>query len=168
MASSPDRHFFDLFMLIIAALVGITFFIFILARIIGGVTQGAYILEDGPYQEEVLANIRPIGQVTLDGEATAEAVAVAEAVPVKEVLSGPQVYNQACLACHGAGIGGAPKTGDSAIWGPRIAQGKTVLTDHVINGYQGAAGYMPPKGGRIDLSDDEIIAAMNYLIDQSG
>ena len=82
-------------------------------------------------------------------------------------MTGPQVYNAACLACHGAGIGGAPKTGDAAAWAPRIAQGQDILTEHVINGYQGEAGYMPPKGGRVDLSDEEILAAMTYMLEES-
>ncbi len=41
------------------------------------------------------------------------------------------------------------------------------MTDHVINGYTGSLGYMPPKGGRVDLSDEEVIAAMNYMVDES-
>jgi len=167
MSSSPDKHFFDLFMLIIGILVGVSFGIFLLARFVAGVTQEVYVLQDAPYQEQVLENIRPVGRVALDGEAVTDTVQVATIEPVAEVLSGPQVYNQACVACHGAGIGGAPTVGQSADWGARVAQGANVLQDHVINGYQGDAGYMPPKGGRIDLSDDEITSAMDYMLEQS-
>jgi cytochrome c5 len=167
MSSSPDKHFFDLFMIIIGILVGISFGIFLLARFVAGTTQEVYVLLDAPYQDQVLDNIRPVGRVALDGEDVTDTVQVATIEPVAEVLSGPQVYNQACVACHGAGIGGAPTVGQTADWGARFAQGTNVLRDHVINGYQGDAGYMPPKGGRIDLSDEEIISAMDYMLEQS-
>jgi len=167
MSSSPDKHFFDLFMVIIGSLVGISFGIFLLARFVAGTTQEVYVLSDAPYQEQVFDNIRPVGRVALDGENVTDTVQVATIEPVAEVLSGPQVYNQACVACHGAGIGGAPTVGQSTDWGTRVAQGANVLRDHVINGYQGEAGYMPPKGGRIDLSDEEIISAMEYMLEQS-
>jgi cytochrome c5 len=167
MSSTPDKHFFDLFMLIIGILVGVSFGIFLLARYVAGTTQEVYVLLDAPYQEQVLENIRPVGRVALYGESVADTVQVAKIEPVAEVLSGAQVYNQACVACHGAGIGGAPTVGQSADWDPRVAQGTKVLQDHVINGYQGDAGYMPPKGGRIDLSDQEIISAMDYMLERS-
>jgi cytochrome c5 len=38
---------------------------------------------------------------------------------------------------------------------------------HALQGFQGAAGYMPPKGGRVDLSDDEIRGAVDYILEQS-
>ena len=82
-------------------------------------------------------------------------------------MTGPQVYNTACLACHGAGVGGAPILGDVPAWEARIAQGADILNDHAINGFQGSAGYMPPKGGRVDLSDQEIIDAVTYMVDES-
>jgi len=166
MDSSPDKHFFDLFMIVIASLVGVTFGLFLLANYIAGKTQEVYVLQDDRYQETVDARIAPIASIALDGETIENAGKVAKIEPVAEVLSGPQVYNQACVACHGAGIAGAPKTGDAAVWGPRIARGNATLHDHVINGYQGTVGYMPPKGGRVDLSDDEIFSAMDYMLEQ--
>ena len=169
MTEQEDQKFFDLFTLIIGLLIGVTFGIFVLARFIGGETQDVWSMDDPFTQAEVLARIAPAGRVALPGDeqsaSAAEPAAVAE--PVAAPMSGPQVYNAACVACHGAGIGGAPKLGDAAAWSGRLAQGMDVLTDHVINGYTGDAGYMPPKGGRVDLSDEEIIAAMNYLLDES-
>ena len=166
MDNNPDKHFFDLFMIVMGSLVGITFGLFLLANYIAGKTQEVYVLQDPGYQQEVRERIAPAGRVALDGETLENAGEVAMIEPVAEVLSGPQVYNQACVACHGAGIAGAPKAGDTNVWGPRISQGNVTLRDHVINGYQGSAGYMPPKGGRTDLSDDEILAAMDYMLDQ--
>jgi cytochrome c5 len=92
---------------------------------------------------------------------------VAEPEPVAAALSGPQVYNAACLACHTAGVGGAPVIGDAAAWAPRIAQGVEVLKQHAIEGYTGSTGFMPAKGGRMDLSDDEIAAAVDYMVDET-
>lgn len=167
MDSNPDKHFFDLFMVVIGALVGVTFGLFLLANFIAGITQEVYVLQDDRYRETVDARIAPVARVALDGETIENAGEVAKIEPVAEVLSGPQVYNQACVACHGTGVAGAPVTGDAAAWGSRIAQDHATLHEHVINGYQGSAGYMPPKGGRGDLSDDEILSAMHYILEQS-
>jgi cytochrome c5 len=102
-----------------------------------------------------------------EGAAAATAATVSEPEPVAETLSGPQVYNSACLACHGAGIGGAPVLGNAEAWAPRIAQGVDVLKNHAINGFQGSVGYMPAKGGRADLSDEEIANAVEYMVSES-
>lgn len=164
-SNKTDKQFFNLFMLITGALIGVTFGLFLLSNFIAGKTQEVYILEDSLNQDQVLANIRPIGRVALHGEAIVAAL-VAEVEPVAEVLSGPQVYNQACLACHGAGVGGAPITGDAGAWNSLLAKGNGVLNDHALNGFTGDAGFMPPKGGRIDLSDQEILAAVDYMVGQ--
>ncbi|RYD87323.1 MAG: cytochrome c5 family protein [Sphingomonadales bacterium] len=76
---------------------------------------------------------------------------------------GKGVYDVACTACHGAGIAGAPKAGDKAAWGPRVAQGKDTLYKHAIEGFQGKAGIMPAKGGRADLDDALIKEAVDYI-----
>ena len=164
---ATDKHFFDLFMVILGVLIAVTFGLFLLANYVSGKTQEVYVLQDPTFQAQVEDNIRPVGRVALDGDDISDAGEVATVEPVAEVLSGPQVYNQACLACHGAGVGGAPVMGDKAAWTARVGQAYAVLTDHVINGYTGPAGYMPPKGGRVDLSDEEILAAMDYMIEES-
>ena len=160
----------DIFALVLAALFGIAFIIFVVGRYIAGLTQDAYREKDPAYQAELVERISPIGHVALAGDASGEAAGAADVTtpaPVAAVLSGPQVYNAACLACHGAGIGGAPILGDSGEWSARISQGMELLNDHALNGYQGSAGYMPPKGGRVDLSDEEIVAAVEYMVEQS-
>ena len=81
--------------------------------------------------------------------------------------NGQQIHQQACFACHGTGAAGAPKTGDKAAWTDRIAQGNDVLYKHAIEGYKGAKGFMPAKGGRADLSDDAVKAAVDYMVAQS-
>ncbi len=80
--------------------------------------------------------------------------------------TGKTLYNAACIACHGAGIAGAPKVGDKAAWTARIAQGDAVLYDHAIKGYQGKNGVMPPKGGST-APDADVKAAVNFMVASS-
>ncbi|MCA1855841.1 c-type cytochrome [Massilia oculi] len=96
------------------------------------------------------------GAVTVQPTAAAPAPAVAQA-------SGQNVYNAACVACHGAGIAGAPKLGDKAAWTPRIAQGNSTLYEHAIKGFQGKAGIMPPKGGA-SVPDADVKAAVDFMV----
>lgn len=77
--------------------------------------------------------------------------------------AGKQLYSTTCVACHGAGIAGAPKFGDKAAWAPRIAQGTNVLYQHALKGLQGKAGVMPPKGGS-SASDADVKSAVDYII----
>ncbi len=165
---SRDQQFFDMYSLVIGVLAAVALAILVLAMKMSDLTQGIYTRDTAEYQAAVAERIRPVGQVYLPGEeheATAPVVeAIPEPEPVATAMSGPQVYNSACLACHGAGVGGAPVTGDTAQWEARIAQGIDILNDHAINGYTGSAGYMPAKGGRMDLSDDEVAAAVEYMV----
>ncbi len=111
-----------------------------------------------------------VGQVALadpeEPTATqAEPTSTPEAVAAP--LTGPQVYNEVCIACHAApGVGGAPALGDGDAWAARIAQGMDTLIDHALHGFSGSTGVMPKKGGRVDLSDEEIIGAIEYMVEQ--
>ena len=107
--------------------------------------------------------------------ATAAAAAPMAAVPVataavpvaagaSAAVDGKKVYDGMCVACHGAGVAGAPKFGDKAAWTPRVAQGAATLYDHAIQGYQGKAGVMPPKGGNAALSDAQVKAAVDVMV----
>jgi cytochrome c5 len=170
---SRDQKFFDLYSLVIGVLVAITLAILVLAMKMSDLTQEVYVRDTAEYQAAVADRIRPFGQVYLPGEehqADAPKVAVAEEPPpVETAMTGPQVYNAACIACHGAGVGGAPVVGNNADWGPRIAKGLDVLQNHAINGFDGdAAAPMLPKGGRADLSDQEVRDAVAYMVGESG
>ena len=80
---------------------------------------------------------------------------------------GQKTYQAACFACHGTGAAGAPKTGDKAAWKARIAKGTDVLNTNAIKGFKGSTGFMPAKGGRADLSDADVKAAVEYMVAQS-
>lgn len=166
--SSDDQKNVDLILLTIGVLIGVAVGLFVIARDMGNDNMARMQLNDAEYQAAVNQRIAPIGKVVLDGEVVEDpgVTAVTEAEAAAELMTGPQVYNAACLACHGGGIGGAPKTGVAADWSQRIAGGESLLKERAINGFQGEVGFMPPKGGRVDLSDGEINAAVDYLIEQ--
>jgi cytochrome c5 len=92
-------------------------------------------------------------------------VAAAPAAPVNAV--GNSVYNKTCALCHAAGVAGAPKPGDKEDWGPRIAQGEETLYKHALEGFTGAKGMMPPRGGGSALSDEEVKAAVDFMVAKS-
>ena len=96
-------------------------------------------------------------------EAGAEAAddAAAEGESAHASIDGEPIYNQACMACHMTGAAGAPIMGDADQWGPRLEQGIDTLYQHAIDGF----GAMPPKGGFANLSDDEVKAAVDFMID---
>ena len=90
--------------------------------------------------------------------------AAGAAAPAGPPKNGQELFEQTCSACHGQGIAGAPKAGDKAAWGPRIAEGKATLYQHALNGFQGKTGVMPPKGGRTDAPDDLVKQAVDYMV----
>jgi len=99
--------------------------------------------------------------------ATEEAAAVA-AAPAADSGKGKEVYDSVCFACHAQGIAGSPKLGDKETWAPRIAKGMDTLYGNSINGFTGESGsMMPAKGGRVDVADDDIKAAVDYMVAES-
>ncbi len=87
---------------------------------------------------------------------------------VAAAQTGRQVYNAVCIACHAPpGLGGAPALGDSEAWAARIERGMDTLIDNAVNGYSGSTGIMPRRGGRLDLSDAEVIEAVEYMVEQA-
>ena len=171
MTLQRDQKFFDMYSLVIGVLAAVALGILIVAMKVQDLTQGAYTRDVDEVQAAIAERIRPFGGVYLPGEdrqASQPTVeTAAEPEPVEAALSGPQVYNAACISCHGAGIAGAPVLGDASAWAPRIAQGVDVLKEHAINGYTGAVGFMPAKGGRVDLSDQEVADAVDYIVGES-
>jgi cytochrome c5 len=103
--------------------------------------------------------IQPVGESCLLGDSSCGGAAtVASSGP----RSGEEVYNAACMACHATGAGGAPLYGDVAAWADRIAKGTDVLHDSGVNGVAGTG--MIAKGGCMNCSDEEVVAAVDYMI----
>lgn len=97
---------------------------------------------------------------------TAEAAdGASTAGPETAAIDGEAIYNQACVACHASGVGGAPVVGDVDSWSPRIAKGIEALHNSGVNGVAGTA--MMAKGGRVDLSDQQVMAAVDYMVNAS-
>lgn len=104
--------------------------------------------------------LKPVGDLCMSGDDCAAApVAAAPAEP----RTGVQVYETKCFTCHASGAAGAPKLSDVAAWAPRIGKGIDTLYTHAIGGFNG----MPAKGLCMDCSDDEIKAAVDYMVDSS-
>lgn len=97
-------------------------------------------------------------------EKSTSVIAAVSSTADTDTNEGENTYKASCNACHGAGIAGSPKLGDKAAWSARIAQGNAVMIEHAIKGYQGKKGYMPPKGGFMNLSDEQVSAAVLYMV----
>jgi cytochrome c5 len=166
---SRDSQFFSVFSSVIGILLAITLGIMAFARTVGANTQAQHVAAGRDYVAAVSERIEPFGRVAVVGQDNS-ALAIqpsGSALPAAAVpapTDGAGVYAMTCTACHGAGIGGAPKVGDKAAWGPRIAQGKSLLYKHALEGFQGKAGVMPAKGGRVDLDDELIKQAVDHML----
>jgi cytochrome c5 len=160
---SSDRHFFNSFSLILGILIVLAIILFVFARIIGRDTQGQEVLLDPMRLKDVQQNIAPFVHVAVAGhDNSALAVLAApksDAAAADVPTTGEQAFTKVCSACHTLGINGAPKMGDHAAWGPRIAQGKDALYSHVIAG----KGNMPARGGTA-WPDATIHMAVDYMV----
>ena len=113
----------------------------------------------------IAARIAAVGQINTaqaQSSTTTTQVAVTEAA-----VDGQKVYQSACIACHGAGVAGAPMVGNAVAWAARIAAGSDSLYANAINGLVGSSGVMPAKGGNTTLSDAEVKAAVDHMVSQS-
>jgi len=113
--------------------------------------------------EALEARIAPEGRLNVLASGAESAAAATAQAP----QSAQAVYDRVCAVCHNVGIAGAPMTGDAAAWKARIGQGMAALVANAINGFQGATGVMPAKGGDASLSDDEVAAAVEWMVEQS-
>lgn len=122
--------------------------------------------------QQRLDRIAPVGEVyagSTGAAAQAAAAAAAAAQAASQVayggtLDGGVIYQNLCAGCHTSGAGGAP-TLDHAHWDARLAQGVETLHRHAIEGFTGSAGVMPPRGGNPALTDEQVIASVDWMID---
>lgn len=167
--SKQDSHFFNNFSLVLGILFAVTLGLFAFARYVGAEHQGQAVTEDPRYVDSVKERLQPVDRVAIAGQdnSALKIEGPGSAAPAPGMPEdGAAAYNAACSACHGAGIAGAPKTGDKAAWGPRIAQGKATLYKHAIEGFTGKSGVMPAKGGRANWSDEIVQQAVDYMLAQ--
>ena len=136
---------------VLAFVIPIAIIVLLVTYVAGGQRESAGTRALTP--EAVADRLRPVGSVVL-----------AEAGGARALQSGDAVYKLACVACHGAGVAGAPKTGDAGAWSPRIKQGYDTLVKHAIEGFKA----MPPKGGNADLDNVEVARALVYMANESG
>ena len=123
---------------------------------------GAVQLSD-KQRDAIAERIKPVGEVCLQGDSSC-AVAAASG-GAAQARSGEEVYNAACLACHATGAGGAPVMGDAAAWADRIAKGMDALHESGIKGVPGTG--MMAKGGCMNCSDEEVMAAVDFMVEKS-
>ena len=179
MSNQDDAVFIRNISLLLGALCIVGIMSFILAKI---VTQS--VAEDIAEDEGLSERISPVGKVNTSGTASlagdkivqnenlnapsdaTSSAAATESLGVDSSPDGKKIYDAACFVCHATGVAGAPKLGDTTNWQTRIDKGQTVLYSNALNGYMGEVGMMPPKGGRPDLSDEAVKAAVDYMISQ--
>ncbi len=160
---SSDTHFFNSFSVVLGILIAFAIVLFAVARVIGRDVQERDVLQDPLHEKAVQQNIAPFAHVAIAGQDNSALAALsapkADAAAAEVPTTGDQAFKQVCSACHGLGINGAPKIGDHAAWGPRIAQGKDALYAHAIAG----KGNMPARGGT-NWPDATIRIAVDYMI----
>ena len=107
--------------------------------------------------DDIRERLAPFGSLCRAGDECGSATAAVETGP----LSGEDVYNQFCFACHATGASDAPLFADTEAWAPRIAKGMDTLMASTLNGL----GMMPAKGTCMNCSDDELQAAVDYIVE---
>jgi len=169
--TSPIKTPKQLIIVVVLAFVVPIALIVVLTQLVAG---GPDMSKNNPAlsEEAIAKRLKPVGEVAVDPnqpkpEPAAAPVAVAAGpaavVPAAaggDAGKGKSVYASACTVCHGAGIAGAPKTGDKAAWAPRLKTGTAALYTTALKG----KGAMPPKGGNLSLSDADVKAAVDYMV----
>jgi cytochrome c5 len=138
---------------LISGLVLLAVVLFMVAALIG-VVRNVAPDDNSRKQAAVLERIKPVARVSFEQPKPAVAVK----------LSGQEVYNKVCAACHAAGTLGAPKTGARDQWEPRFAQGLDTLVTHAVSGIRA----MPAKGGDPSLTEANIKDSIVYMLGETG
>jgi cytochrome c5 len=166
---SNDVQFLKHFSMVIAFPIGVALVLVILAYSIA--RQQPRDLDPNA-SARVQERIKPVGAVFAGSSGAAAAAAAAEAakaaagakVAYDGTLDGVVIFDKLCAACHATGAGGSP-TLDHSHWDARLEQGMDTLVRHAIDGFQGDDGLMPARGGNPDLSDEQVEAAVHWMMD---
>ena len=181
-AKRHDAEFMLHFALILGGLVVFIVFCAVAARAVSPTRTDLKEIVNSP--EAIAERIAPAGRLLMEGAELPQEGTLAEE-PVFEAASAPAaaappaagaagavasaagaggggegIYVEACQLCHGVGLAGAPKPGDASAWESRIAQGLDTVYHNALQGIRG----MPAKGGRLDLSDDQVREAVDFML----
>ena len=156
-----DNQFATTMMIVIGVLVGLTVLIMVVANVL---IPSSGFSTDSLVQGNIQERIQPVGMLAINGVTPEANAGEGENITVASNEAGAsktaeELYT-ACAACHNTGVLNAPKLGDKAGWSARLDKGTDTLYANAINGIGG----MPPKGGRADLSDDDIKKAVDYML----
>jgi cytochrome c5 len=158
--SDQDSIFFRNFSFLLAGLVVVT----IVLALIGISMQDQLVanVQGEADRSSIQELIKPVAEVNTDPNAVLEVPTAALAAAFDGSLDGEMIYNNVCMACHTTGAGGAPKL-IAADWDARIAQGMDTMVKHAIEGFTGQNGLMPAKGGRMDLTDEQVKVTVEFM-----
>ena len=155
--SKVDSHFGTS----IGAAIVVAVLVLVINALVGSALKGDYTTDMS--DAAVAERIKPVAQLNTGAPIVPEAPAAAPVAAAGGARSGQDIYQSTCFACHGTGAAGAPKLGDAAAWAPRISQGIDTLLNHAINGLRA----MPPRGTCGNCSDDDLKAAIEYMVENS-
>ena len=163
MDHKEDRAFVRQFSGVIVAFMVLTVVLIFVARGMQPEQDGNANPSQGALVEKRIA---PVGAVRSGDEgaaalAQAQAAAAAAAIPAEPVeVNGESVYNGLCMACHGAGVSGAPIPGSELMAARESEKGLEMLVQNAINGLNA----MPARGGNPALTDEQIQAAVEFML----
>ncbi|MDR5860181.1 cytochrome c5 family protein [Halomonas eurihalina] len=132
-----------------------------------GLTGLTFAQEDASH-DAIAKRLAPVGDLCLQGQDCGTSTSSAgggdtSAGSGDGNIDGQAIYESICTSCHATGVANAPKMGDTEAWSQRLEKGTDTLYTHVIDGFNA----MPPKGGDPSLSDAEVKAAVDYLLEES-
>ncbi|MFK8011081.1 MAG: cytochrome c5 family protein [Marinicellaceae bacterium] len=157
-----DSIFFKNFSIMLIALLVITIVLILFGKVLHEKLLGRDALSED--RTAVAQTIKPVAMVNTGGAVIAE-VKPEVMVAFEGSLDGAMIYQNVCAACHTTGAGGAPKL-EAAAWTSRVETGMEKMVSNAILGYQGELGLMPAKGGRADLSDEQVKATVEFMTSQ--
>ena len=136
----------------------------LLAGVAAAALSGMAYAANDMSSEAIDARTKPVGSVYTAADLEGIVGATA-ATDEKEEDAGPRsgeaVYTAHCSACHGTGAAGAPIKGDAEQWASHVAKGHETLVKHALEGFNA----MPARGACGACSDEEIINAVDYMLD---
>jgi cytochrome c5 len=158
-----------------AQLIGFLMLVCVALIALGAHIYGSHPAPENPGKAKVVEQrLAPVGAVYAGDTGRAAIEAAASAAKARAdlqvayggTLEGKVIFGNLCHACHETGAGGAPMLNNKAAWSARIAQGEATLLKHAIEGYTGTEGMMPAKGGNPALTDAQVKATVDWMIDQ--